>query len=174
MRAAADAVMVGAGTARRDDPELTVRLAEGRDPVWIVVSSTGDLPPNGKLLASAGQVRTIVLVATLVAATRDALEARGAEVVEMGNGGLRAGLRVLAERGLFDVLCEGGPGLTGALLAEGLAERLTVFVAPLLVGRGAPDLVAAPAVSSTTPRNSNSCSPRRMACVVLRRSSQAL
>jgi len=67
-----------------------------------------------------------------------------------------------------------GPGSPGALLAEGLADGLAVFVAPLLVGRGAPDLVAAPAVSSTTPRSSNLCSPRRMACVILRPGSQAL
>jgi len=148
MRAVADAVMVGAGTVRRDDPELTVRLVEGRDPARVVVSSAGDLPRDCRLLATAAAVRTIVLVRDVDAAVGRALEAKGAEVVTMGAGGLRTGLRALADRGLLDILCEGGPGLTASLLAQGLVDRLAVFVAPLLVGRGAPDLLAAPAVTS--------------------------
>ncbi len=68
----------------------------------------------------------------------------------MGEGGLRLGLGMLAERGLLDVLCEGGPGLAGALLADGLVDRLVLFVAPLLIGRGAPDLVATPAVDAVS------------------------
>jgi len=146
MRAAADAVMVGAGTVRRDDPSLTVRLADGRDPVRVVVSSAGALPAECVLLTTADQTRTIVLASRVGDAVRRRLEERGVEVLEMGEGGLRLGLGMLAERGLLDVLCEGGPGLAGALLADGLVDRLVLFVAPLLIGRGAPDLVATPAV----------------------------
>jgi len=145
LRATADAVMVGAGTVRRDDPQLTVRLTEGRDPVRVIVSSDGDLPPQAKLVTTARRTPTIVLAERFVAGARRELEERGVEALEMGAGGLRVGLCLLAERGLLDVLCEGGPGLAGALLSEGLVDRLVLFVAPLLVGRGAPDLVAAPA-----------------------------
>ena len=53
LRSRVDAVMVGAGTVRRDDPELTVRLAEGRDPVRVVITHDGDLPPGAKVLATA-------------------------------------------------------------------------------------------------------------------------
>lgn len=148
MRAAADAVMVGAGTLRRDDPELTVRLVKGRDPVRVVVSSDGRVPLDAKLIRAAGSVPTVVLATHVAPASRDALEKRGVEVLEMGDEGLRRGLGLLAERGLLDVLCEGGPGLAASLLAEGLIDRLVLFVAPLVVGRGAPDLVAAPAVSA--------------------------
>jgi riboflavin biosynthesis pyrimidine reductase len=81
-------------------------------------------------------------------AARHLLAARGAELVEYGGGGMRAGLAALAARGLLDVLCEGGPTLAGDLLAHGLVDRLLLFVAPLIVGRGAPDLFAAPAVGS--------------------------
>ena len=148
MRAAADAVMVGAGTVRRDDPSLTVRLADGRDPVRVVVSGAGLLPADCALLATAGETPTIVLASRVSDAVRRGLEERGVEVLEMGEGGLRLGLGMLAERGLLDVLCEGGPGLAGALLADGLVDRLVLFVAPLLIGRGAPDLVATPAVDA--------------------------
>ncbi len=63
----------------------------------------------------------------------------------MRAGGLHDGLAALARRGLVEILFEGGPTLAGALLADGLIDRFCVFVAPLVVGRGAPDLVALPA-----------------------------
>ena len=72
----------------------------------------------------------------------------GAELVEVGSRGLRGALEELAALGLLDVLCEGGPTLAGGLLAEGLIDRVLLFVAPLIVGRGAPDLFAAPAVTA--------------------------
>jgi len=150
LRATVDAVMVGAGTLRRDDPELTVRLSEGRDPVRVIVTHGGDLPSGAKVLATAHQTRTIVLAERADGAARRILEARGAELIEVGEGGLRAGLAALADGGLLDILCEGGPTLAGALLAEGLMDRVLLFVAPLIVGRGAPDLFAAPAVGVVT------------------------
>jgi len=148
LRATADAVMIGAGTLRRDDPELTVRLSEGRDPVRVIVTHGGGLPAGARVLATARQTPTIVLAERADGAARRILEARGAELIEVGEGGLRAGLAALADRGLLDILCEGGPTLAGALLAEGLIDRVLLFVAPLIVGRGAPDLFAAPAVGA--------------------------
>jgi len=148
LRAQVDAVLVGAGTVRRDDPELTVRLAEGRDPVRVVATRDGWLPEDAKVLTTAHQVRTIVLAEHAADAARHLLAARGAELVECGDGGLRAGLGALAARGLLDILCEGGPTVAGDLLAHRLVDRLLLFVAPLIVGRGAPDLFAAPAVGS--------------------------
>src|SRR5450759_2085724 len=139
LRATADAVMVGAGTLRRDDPELTVRLSEGRDPVRVIVTHRGDLPVGAKVLGTAHQTRTIVLAERADGAARRMLKARGAELVEVGEGGLRAGLAALAERGLLDILCEGGPTPAGALLAECLIDRVLLFVAPLIGGRPAPD-----------------------------------
>jgi diaminohydroxyphosphoribosylaminopyrimidine deaminase/5-amino-6-(5-phosphoribosylamino)uracil reductase len=148
LRSACDAVMIGAGTLRRDDPELTVRLAEGRDPARVVVTRSGILPPAARLLTTARSVPTIVIAESADEGTRLLLEARGAELIEVGEGGLRAGLAALAGQGILDVLCEGGPGLAGSLLSQGLIDRVLLFVAPLVVGRGAPDLFAAPAVNA--------------------------
>ena len=148
LRGQVDAVMVGAGTVRRDDPELTVRLTDGRDPVRVVVTHGGELPAGAKLLATARHTPTIVIAAEASASARRLLEARGAELIEVGSAGLRGALEALAGRGLLDILCEGGPTLAGGLLAEGLIDRVLLFVAPLFVGRGAPDLFAAPAVDA--------------------------
>jgi diaminohydroxyphosphoribosylaminopyrimidine deaminase/5-amino-6-(5-phosphoribosylamino)uracil reductase len=148
LRSRVDAVMIGAGTVRRDDPELTVRLTSGRDPARVVITHDGTLPPGAKLLVTARQTRTIVVADRATDAARRLLEARGGELIEVGDGGLAAALEALAGMGLLDVLCEGGPTLAGELLAAGLIDRVLLFVAPLIVGRGAPDLFAAPAVSA--------------------------
>jgi diaminohydroxyphosphoribosylaminopyrimidine deaminase / 5-amino-6-(5-phosphoribosylamino)uracil reductase len=148
LRSRVDAVMVGAGTVRRDDPELTVRLTDGRDPVRVVVTHDGVLPSEAKVLATARHTRTIVVADRVGDADGRLLRARGAELIEVGQGGLPAALEALAGVGLLDVLCEGGPTLAGELLAAGLIDRILLFVAPLIVGRGAPDLFAAPAVSA--------------------------
>jgi diaminohydroxyphosphoribosylaminopyrimidine deaminase/5-amino-6-(5-phosphoribosylamino)uracil reductase len=125
-----------------------VRLSEGRDPVRVIVSRGGVLPAEAKVLATARQVRTIVVAEQADAAARRLLDTRGAELLEIGDTGLDGMLRELAAQGLLDILCEGGPTLAGALLAAGLVDRMLLFVAPLVVGRGAPDLFAAPAVGA--------------------------
>ncbi len=141
LRAAADAVMVGAGTVRRDDPRLTARDAAGPDPVRVVVSRGARLPLEALVFTTAREVPTILLATGDIAPeAAGALEGHGVEVVRARD--LRDGLAVLAARGLLEILLEGGPTLAGALLADELIDRLTVFVAPLVLGRGAPDLVA--------------------------------
>jgi diaminohydroxyphosphoribosylaminopyrimidine deaminase/5-amino-6-(5-phosphoribosylamino)uracil reductase len=151
LRADCDAVLVGAGTVRRDDPELTVRLADGDDPVRVIVSRHGDLPSQAKVLTTAERTPTVVLVTEEASsAARHIIGTRHAELIELHGQDMSAGLAALADRGLLDILCEGGPHLAGSLLAGGLIDRVAVFVAPLLVGRGAPDLFAAPAVGAVS------------------------
>jgi 5-amino-6-(5-phosphoribosylamino)uracil reductase len=111
-----------------------------------VITHDAELPPQAKLLATARQTRTIVVAEEATTAARRMLAARGAELVEVGDAGLRGALSSLADLGLLDILCEGGPTLAGELLAEGLIDRVLLFMAPLFVGRGAPDLFGAPAV----------------------------
>jgi diaminohydroxyphosphoribosylaminopyrimidine deaminase/5-amino-6-(5-phosphoribosylamino)uracil reductase len=147
MRAACDAVLVGAETVRRDDPELTVRLSEGRDPVRVVASRSGRVPVNAKVFDTA-VAPTILIAERLDDRSTHLLADRGVELIETGPGNLAEGLRELAERGLLDLLCEGGPSLGSSLLSQGLIDRLTLFIAPIVVGSGAPELFAAPAVTA--------------------------
>jgi diaminohydroxyphosphoribosylaminopyrimidine deaminase/5-amino-6-(5-phosphoribosylamino)uracil reductase len=144
MRALADAVLIGAGTLRRDDPQLTVRACEGRDPLRVVLTRSGPLPLASRLFADARETPTLVLAADLSHARERALLALGVQV-ERFDGSLPDALRRLAARGALEVLLEGGPLLAGALFADGLVDRVALFVAPLIIGRGAPDLVALPA-----------------------------
>ncbi len=148
-RSEADAVLIGAGTLRRDDPLLTVRAIEGRDPVRVVVTRHGELPLESRLFATAADSPVIVAAQHLADDRRRVFTDLGVETIS-ARGGLESMLRALADRGLLQILCEGGPTLAGELLGAGLVDHVAFFVAPLILGRGAPDLVALPAPSSVS------------------------
>ncbi len=137
LRAEADAVMVGIGTALADDPLLTVRdapLPARGQPIRVVVDSAGRLPAGAAMLAAEGT--TLVAVASPEAA--QAFEAGGAEPVVVPGADGRVDLpRLLAELGARDVtslLVEGGAALHGALFESGLVDKVVAFVAPVVIG----------------------------------------
>lgn len=155
LRAGFDAVLVGAETARVDDPRLTVRRAEPPrvPPVRVVADPRLTLSPDGRLARSAGGEGggseagggpVWVLVAEgaaesgAAAGRARALRARGVELVEVPAGpdglDLAAALDGLWERGVRTVLCEGGGRLGAALLAASRVDRLYLFTAPRVFG----------------------------------------
>ena len=149
LRAEADAVMVGAGTALADDPRLTVRLPgrAGRQPLRVLVDAAGRVGADGHLFD--GEAETLVATTPAVpAAAVEAWKAAGAEVLECdpapdGSGvDLHHLTRALGERGVLELMVEGGPRLQASLWAAGLADRLVWYLAPLAIGgQAAPGLL---------------------------------
>jgi len=149
LRNEVDAVMVGAETVVRDDPELTVRLLEGdvRNPLRVVVDSALRIPPTSRLLTERPEVKT--LVATTAKAPmerREVVEALGREVLVLperdGRVDMPALMEKLAERDVLNLLLEGGGQLNASMLEAGLVDRLHVVIAPMLIGgREAPTLL---------------------------------
>jgi len=141
LRAAHDAVLVGIETALVDDPRLTVRHAEGPDPLKVVVDSSLRLPITAALLRETPE-RTILL--TTAAAPEGAVArvvALGARVVVAASDGdgrvaLSDGLRRLADVGVRSLLVEGGARVITALLHQQLVDRMAICVAPVILGRG--------------------------------------
>jgi diaminohydroxyphosphoribosylaminopyrimidine deaminase/5-amino-6-(5-phosphoribosylamino)uracil reductase len=149
MRAATGAIVVGAGTAYRDDPSLTVRHPDhpGRRPLRVVVDGRGVVPPTHRVFTD-GAAPT--LVATTEAADegqRRAWEDAGAEVLVLAETGVPSVPldEVLAELGKRDiqrVLLEGGPTLAWEAVGTGLVDEVVFFIAPILVGgREAPSVL---------------------------------
>ena len=141
LRAAHHAVMVGIGTVLADDPKLTVRLVPGASPVRIVVDSQLRIPLDANVL-DRSVARTIVATTRLASEERAAaIRARGAEVLRVkadadGRLDLRDLLARLRDKGIRSVLVEGGRGIITAVLREHLVDRLTVCIAPKVIGEG--------------------------------------
>jgi diaminohydroxyphosphoribosylaminopyrimidine deaminase/5-amino-6-(5-phosphoribosylamino)uracil reductase len=142
LRARHDAILVGVGTVLKDNPELTVRLVRGRNPLRVVLDSTLRLPPDARVLQDRETART--LVATTPAADKQKLAdllGMGIEVAMMpadasGLVDLPELLKMLGQRDVTSVLVEGGAAVLTSFLREGLADRVIAIIAPKIMGRG--------------------------------------
>jgi diaminohydroxyphosphoribosylaminopyrimidine deaminase/5-amino-6-(5-phosphoribosylamino)uracil reductase len=136
-----DAVLVGLGTARTDDPSLTARIRGARNPIRIVVDARAELSRGGVLATTASQTPT--WIATTSPDAGEDLRDLGVQLLEAptvnGRLDLDAVLRELVGRGVHSVLCEGGAELAASLLERGLVDELLWFIGPkIIAGRTAP------------------------------------
>jgi diaminohydroxyphosphoribosylaminopyrimidine deaminase / 5-amino-6-(5-phosphoribosylamino)uracil reductase len=148
LRARHDAVMIGGGTARADDPMLDIRdLGLSKQPVRVVISRRLDLPVEGRLAQTANAQPLWLCHGPEAEARRADWKALGAECLpcEVTGGQISpaSALAALAEKGLTRVFCEGGGALAASLLREGLVDELIVHSAGLAIGaEGTPALGA--------------------------------
>jgi diaminohydroxyphosphoribosylaminopyrimidine deaminase / 5-amino-6-(5-phosphoribosylamino)uracil reductase len=146
LRAGHDAIAVGVGTVIADNPLLTVRDAPPpRVPLRRVIFDRHlRTPPDSAVVRSASETPTIIVTLTTASSHARALRKAGVQLVAAPD--LRNGFRELRAIGVRSLLVEGGATLAAAVLADGLAHRLTIFQAPVALGPralhafdGAPD-----------------------------------
>lgn len=142
MRALADVVLVGAGTARAENYG-GAREADGRIPPIAVVSRSLDLDPAARLFTDTKVPPIVVTCAAAPADRRKSVE-EIADVIVAGDDlvDVTDALDQLADRGLRHVICEGGPHLFGWLVAAGVLDELCLTVAPLVAGGRAGRIIA--------------------------------
>ncbi|BDM68971.1 hypothetical protein HEK616_24580 [Streptomyces nigrescens] len=141
LRALADAVLVGAGTAVADDPRLTVRACPGDNPVRVVLDPRGRVP-HGSGVFTDRAAPTLWLVGPEAALEPD-VPGDGVEVLRLPDAAAFAPSRLLAalaRRGLGRVLIEGGGVTVSRFVRAGALDRLYLTVAPVLIGDGVPGL----------------------------------
>ncbi len=139
LRAANDAILVGIGTVLADNPRLTVRLAEGRDPQPVILDSKLRFPLDANLLLDRSAPPWIITTPGAPRAKREALEEQGARVLEMPSNDsglidLNVLMQHLAGEGINSVMVEGGAEVITSFLAERLVDHMILTVAPVLVG----------------------------------------
>jgi len=137
-RAVADAVLVGSGTVRIDDPRLTVREVEGRNPLRVVLASSLDLPPTARVFDKCGSV--LVIGVRGEASERAIVVPSGAD----GMVGLAGALEVLRNRGVERLLVEGGSRVLTSFFRAGLVDRVEIEYAMTFLGGGTPLVEALP------------------------------
>lgn len=142
LRSIHDAILVGIGTLLKDNPRLTVRLAQGNDPIRVIVDSNLRIPLDSKVLQDQHVAPTII--ATTFRADKGkktSLKKMGIEVMEVsedeeGRVDLEGLLSRMGKRGISSVLVEGGSGIITSMLSKGLADKIVVAIAPKILGKG--------------------------------------
>ncbi|WP_106583520.1 RibD family protein [Murinocardiopsis flavida] len=163
VRADHDAILVGAGTVRADDPRLLVRserrraarVAAGRppNPLRVTLTSGGGLDPGHRMFADTAAPTLVYTSASAAPAlTRHLAAAPAATVVAAGEPlDLRVLLADLRGRGVERLMVEGGGRVHTRFLAESLADELHLVIAPFMVGEGAAPRFLYPAAFPQTP-----------------------
>jgi diaminohydroxyphosphoribosylaminopyrimidine deaminase/5-amino-6-(5-phosphoribosylamino)uracil reductase len=141
LRADAQAIVVGAGTALADLPALTVRgvsVEPAEPPLRVLLDARGRVPATGPLFDTALAPTLVITTETADHDAVDAWRAAGAKVETVApapNGvDLRAALAFLGDHGVLHALVEGGGTLVGSLFDAQLADRIVAYVAPTLLG----------------------------------------
>ena len=149
-----DAVLVGIGTVLADDPWLTARLPNARDPMRIVLDSKLRTPPDAHLLPKKKGPRTIIVTTPAGPEAKErALKKAGAEVWRLparrnGTVSLEALVRELGEQDITSVLVEGGAQVHASFLDLGYADEVIIYVAPKVVGGPAPSWVGGKGIAT--------------------------
>src|SRR3989337_1484303 len=139
IRGQMDGVLVGINTVVRDDPLLTCRIEGGRNPKRIVVDSSALLPVNSRLLSTINEGEIIVAVSKNAQRNRvEKLEQLGCKIVQTKDMNCRVDLKELFQRlgemKLTNILVEGGSRVITSVIEDRLADRVMVFVAPIIIG----------------------------------------
>jgi diaminohydroxyphosphoribosylaminopyrimidine deaminase/5-amino-6-(5-phosphoribosylamino)uracil reductase len=143
LRADAQAIVVGAGTALADRPALTVRgvaMPPARPPLRVLLDAHGRVPAEGPLFDTALAPTLVITTDQAKPDAVDAWRSAGAKVETVAPGArgvgvdLDAALALLGSQGVLHALVEGGGTLLGAFVAGGYARRLVAYVAPALLG----------------------------------------
>ncbi|WP_037181352.1 pyrimidine reductase family protein [Rhodococcoides fascians] len=149
LRSLTDAVLVGAGTVRAEnyggvslpDDTRRARVDRGLDelPPVVVVTASAELDPDARVFTDTTVTPIVVTTAAASADKKKALSDAGARIVEAGETTVTTGdlLGALDGLGLHRVLCEGGPGLFGQLIADDAVDDVCLTVSPLLVAGSA-------------------------------------
>jgi 5-amino-6-(5-phosphoribosylamino)uracil reductase len=173
VRASCDAILVGAGTVRSDNPGLTVRSAARREdrasrglpasPVRVTLTAGGQLDPAARFFAADGIDRLVYAPAGAAGLLRERLGS-AATVIGCDPPGLDQMLADLAGRGVRRLMVEGGSVVLRQFLQAGLADELQLAIAPLFVADdAAPRLLGPHPAAPGDPAGSAWPAPPRLA-----------
>ncbi|MDF2953117.1 MAG: Pyrimidine reductase [Thermodesulfobacterium sp.] len=135
IRAQVDAIMVGCETVRTDDPSLTVRYVEGKNPIRVIPCSTSNVPLNANIFSKDAP--------TIIVTTKRAPKERVEKIKELGAEVIYAGedlvnfdilLPLLYEKGIKKLMVEGGASINWELARNGYIDEIRIIHLPVLVG----------------------------------------
>jgi len=142
LRSYHDGILVGVKTVLQDDPDLTVRLVKGKNPLRIIVDSTLRIPINARILNNQNEAQTIVATTSRCRSEKRALlremniETLIIDEDEGGHVDLHKLIAELGKRGISSILVEGGSEIITSLVKEKIPDRFLIITAPKIAGKG--------------------------------------
>jgi len=137
LRGKVDAVLVGSNTISKDDPELTIHKQRGENPLRIILTAKGDVPPDCRTIRNNKDRKTIIVTSKIT----PFLKGCGAEIWEIGKN--RSGevdlpefLKKAGQEGIASILVEGGQETFTSFLKERLVDKFYYFLSPKILGQG--------------------------------------
>ncbi|MEY8338230.1 bifunctional diaminohydroxyphosphoribosylaminopyrimidine deaminase/5-amino-6-(5-phosphoribosylamino)uracil reductase RibD [Lachnospiraceae bacterium 62-35] len=131
-------LMTGIGTVLADDPLLTCRIPQGRNPIRIICDTHLRLPLNSRIASTASVTPSILLTCCKEAEQKKPLEACGFRILTVpsrnGHIDLKAAMKLLGEQNIDSILLEGGSALNWAALEAGIVHKVQAYIAPKLFG----------------------------------------
>lgn len=132
------AIMVGAGTVLADDPLLTCRMKDGKNPIRVICDSSLCTPTDAQVVVTAAQVPTILATCCKDQEKHKTYEALGCRVLVAGEAGGRVELpklmEMLGQEQIDSILLEGGGTLNWSALKSGIVQKVQAYIAPKLFG----------------------------------------
>ena len=137
LRSNVDAILIGKRTMLIDDPSLTARYVKGKNPIRIILDSTGSIKSNSKIIQTCRKIPTIIAVSENISEKNVArLQRYGLEVIKCGHKKINVKklLCILKEKNIKKLLVEGGGTTNWSFFKDGLIDEIIVTLTPFIVG----------------------------------------
>jgi diaminohydroxyphosphoribosylaminopyrimidine deaminase/5-amino-6-(5-phosphoribosylamino)uracil reductase len=138
LRGSVDAVLVGANTVKRDDPELTIHDAKGKNPIRIILDSSGSIPHSSKIIKENKNGKTIIATTNRRTSEKFQKEVEVWNLKKRGDGGVDLAqlLKKAGESQITSLLVEGGSRVFTSFLKKKLVDKIYYFLSPKILGEG--------------------------------------
>ena len=137
LRSKVDAILIGKNTLLQDDPLLTVRYTKGKNPIRIILDSTGSIPTNSRIIKTSNDVQTIIAVSKKINKKNLLrLQKLPVEVIVAGENSinLKLLLKKLSSKKIKTILVEGGGTVNWEFIKNNLFNELIITLSPFLIG----------------------------------------
>ena len=137
LRSKVDAILIGKNTLLQDDPLLTVRYTKGKNPIRIILDSTGSIPTNSRIIKTSDDVQTIIAVSKKINKKNLLrLQKLPVEVIMAGENSinLKLLLKKLSSKKIKTILVEGGGTVNWEFIKNDLFNELIITLSPFLIG----------------------------------------
>jgi len=137
LRSKSDAILVGKNTVEQDDPLLTVRYAEGKNPIRIILDSHGIIKNNSRIIKTCKRVPTIIVTSEIISKSNlNRLRKLPIDVIICGKNQVNITklLSILSKKGVKTILLEGGGTLNRSFLKKNLIDEMVIALTPYVLG----------------------------------------